>query len=113
MVYCVKEDEVSLSGNGSDSLGIDISAGKTFTISKITFDSTGAFKITDVRDSATGYHYISGSLHSTLLKNLANANVVEIDPPIVVAGASTLVFDVIDESGAANDVKIACMGNEE
>ena len=112
MVWCVKEDEKSLSANGSDSLGIDVAAGKTFVINRITFDSTGAFKITDIRDTATGYHYISGDLHSSLLKNKANANVIEIDPPITVSGSTTLIFDITDTSGSTNAIKMAFMGDE-
>jgi len=46
------------------------------------------------------------------LKNKANANVIEIDPPIEITGDSSLVFNITDTSGSTNTVDIAVWGDE-
>jgi len=112
MVFAVKCGSKSLSANGSGTIPIDISAGRTFIIKRITFNSTGAFSITEIKDTAANYNYVSGTLKSTCLKNKANAQVFEVDPPIEITGDSDLVFNITDTSGSSNTVDIACWGDE-
>ncbi len=112
MVFAVKAGSKTLSANGSGTISIDVSAGRTFVINRITFNSTGTFNITEIKDTAENYNYVTGSLKSATLKNKANANVIEIDPPITVTGDSSLVFNITDTSGSTNTVDIAVWGDE-
>ena len=111
MVFKVRVGEVSLSANGSGSLSIDIDAGKTFVIKKIAYSSTGNFKITDIRDSATGEHYLSGTLYSDQLKE-SGGNILKLDDAIELRGPTKLTIDVTDTSGSANTVSLAFYGAE-
>jgi len=111
MVFRVKVGEVTLSANSSGSLSIEVDAGKSFTINELTFNSTGDFKITDIRDTATGEHYLSGTIYSAMLKDV-NANRKKIDPQITLRGPAKLVCDVTDTSGSSNTVTIAFFGDE-
>lgn len=113
MTFIVKTGTKSLSANGSGTISIDVSAGKRFTINKITYNSTGTFTITIIKNSAVGHVYNSGTLKSEILKNKTNVNLIEIDPPIELAGPTSLVFEIADTSGSSNTVDIACWGNEE
>lgn len=112
MVFAVKAGSKTLSANGSGTISIDISAGRTFVINRITFNSTGSFNITEIKDTAANFNYVSGTLKSSIMKNKANANVMEIDPPIEITGDSSLVFNITDTSGSTNTVDIACWGDE-
>ena len=112
MVFVVKAGSKSLSANGSGTIPIDVSAGRTLIVRRITFNSTGAFSITEIKDSAANFNYVSGTLKSACLKNKANANVIEVDPPIEITGDSSLVFNITDTSGSSNTVDIAVWGDE-
>jgi len=112
MVFVVKAGSKTLSANASGTISIDISAGRTFVIRRITFNSTGTFSITEIKDTAANYNYVTGTLKSTTLKNKANANVIEIDPPIEITGDSSIVFNITDTSGSSNTVDIAVWGDE-
>lgn len=112
MVFVVKAGSKSLSGNASGTISIDISAGRTLVIRRITFNSTGAFSITEIKDTAANFNYVTGTLKSTTLKNKANANVIELDTPIEITGDSSIVFNITDTSGSSNTVDIAVWGDE-
>ena len=113
MVFVVKAGSVTLSANGTGTISIDVSAGKRFVIDKITFNSTGTFSITEIKDTATGQYYNVGTVKSGVLKNKANVNLIEVVPPIELVGSTSLVFNITDTSGSSNTVDIACWGNEE
>jgi len=113
MVFMVKAGSKSLSANGTGTISIDVSAGRVFRAKKVTFNSTGAFSITEIKDSAANFNYVAGELKSTTLKNKANANVFELDPPIEITGDSSLVFNLKDTSGSSNTIDIAVWGEEE
>jgi len=109
----VKAGSKSLSGNGSGTISIDVSSGRVFRAKKVSYSSTGAFSITEIKDTAANFNYVSGTLKSTTLKNKANANVFELDPPIEVTGDSSLVFNLTDTSGSTNTVDLTVWGEEE
>ena len=106
MVLVIKTETLSLSANSSGTASFSVPEGKKWEISKLTWSSTGAFKITDIRDTAVGYHYNSNDLPSVTLKNRNTGNIVEFEPKPVCTGATRLVFEVTDTSGAANTVYI-------
>ena len=60
----IKQGEVSLSANGTGTIYIDVDAGRKFTVHMIGRKSTGSFKITDIKNSATGESYLTGVLSS-------------------------------------------------
>ena len=113
MVFTVKTGTKTLSANGSGTISIDVSAGKRFVVNKITWNSTGAFSITIIKDSGSGYVFNAGTLKSAILNNSANVNLIEVDPPIELNGPTSLVFEITDTSGSSNTVDIAVWGNEE
>ena len=113
MTFMIKADSASLSASGSDSLSINVAEGKTFTINKILVDSTGTFNITDIRDTQSGQHYLSGTVTSDMMKRDGNGTTNISFAPIVIRGSSRLIVDVTDTSAAANTVRIGFMGNEE
>jgi len=98
--------------NSTKTLTYEVGENRTFTIKKIAFTSTGSFKINEIKDSATGHNYLFGSLYSDQMKE-ANGNVLSLDDPISVRGASKLIIEVEDTSGASNTVSIALIGSEE
>jgi len=112
MVFRIKAGEVSLSANGLGSLSIEVDQGKRLTIHKIAVKSTGDFKITDIRDSATGEHYITGTVYKDHMA-YSGGYIVPLDTPIVINGPTKLIVDIGDLSGAANTVSIAFYCNEE
>ena len=113
MVFMVKAGSKTLSANGTGTIYFDVSSGRVFRVKRVTFNSTGSFSITEIKDTAANYNYVAGELKSTVLKNKANANVFELDPPIEITGDSSLVFNLKDTSGSSNTVDIAVWGEEE
>lgn len=112
MVFAVKEDSATVAANSTKSLTYEVREGRTFRIRKIAFNSTGSFKINEIKDSATGHNYIYGSLYSDQMKEF-NGNVLHLDDPIELRGSTKLVVEVEDTSGASNTVSIAMIGSEE
>jgi len=113
METLIEEKDVELSANGSDTLSFSVNEGKKFTITKITFDSDGSFKITDVRNTATGDRLLCGALPSALMRNHANVNLTVLDSPVELEGPTKLVFDITDTSGSTNKVNICLYGRVE
>jgi len=113
MTFKIHAGEVSLSGNGSGSISIEIDAGRTFRIGKIAYESTGAFKITAMKNTALGLHYLTGVFYNTMLKE-DNGQVFKLTDlvPIELSGATKLVLDITDTSGATNAVRISFIGDE-
>jgi hypothetical protein len=81
----------------------------------MVFNATGAFAITDIRDSS-GNHYTNASvavpLPSTVLASGANNNnaLKDFFKNIFIDGGSIFYVDVKDTSGAGNTVNLAFMG---
>lgn len=84
-------------------------------LGQLYFVSTGAFSITDIRDSA-GKHYTNASpsnpIPSTLLQNAQTAyeSLRNLPIPIVIEGGKTLYVDIVDTSNAPNTVKLLFNG---
>lgn len=111
MVLKIRSDEKSVAANSQNSLTYEISSGRVFRVSKISYKSTGAFKINSIKDSRTGTDHLSGSIHSDQLKE-DNGNVFKLPVELELTGATKLVIEVEDTSGAANTVNIALIGDE-
>ena len=112
MACKIKCGEKTLSSNGTGSISIEVDAGKTFTIGKIATTSTGDYKITQIKDSATGYHFISGSLYRDHIKERGNHLLLYQLVPIVLRGPTKLILELTDLSGSSNTVKLAFIGDE-
>jgi len=113
MTFKIHAGEVSLSANGSGSISIEIDAGRTFRIGKIAYDSIGAFKITEIKNTAIGVHYLTGSLYNGMLDEAAGPVFKLTDlVPIELSGATKLVLSITDTSGAVNAVRISFIGDE-
>lgn len=73
--------------------------------------STGAFSITNIRNS-NGRPYTNASSATTIPSTLlafGNTNTqgfTEFSVPLLIAGSETILFDLIDTSGAGNSVSI-------
>jgi len=112
MPLFIVTDEVSLSASGSDSLVFDVSRGERVTINRMGFVSTGNFKITEIKDTASGYRFLSGSIYNDQLKQ-NNGNVFDFPIPITLEGPTKLVIEVTDTSGSSNNVRVALYGSKE
>jgi len=113
MVLRFREEEASLSANGTESLVFDVPEGKTFEIRAIAYSSTGAFKITSMENKGTGDQHVIGSLYSEMLKmNAGNVfDLTKLGLTITVVG-SKLEVKVQDISGSANTVRLCLIGEE-
>ena len=112
MPFFTITDEVSVAASGSDSLVFDVSSGERLRIEKLGFVSTGDFKITEIKNTSTGYRYLSGSIYKEQLKQ-NSGNVFTLPVPIEVEGPTKIVIEVTDTSGSANSIKIALYGSKE
>lgn len=112
MPFKIKQDSVTLGASGSGTVSFEIDAGMTMTILKIAQKSTGAYNITKIRDTATGYHFLSGTIDNTMLEwgTADHMDIKEI--PIMLSGPTKLILDLTDTSVASNEVSIAIIGDE-
>ena len=100
-------DKLSLTANASGSIVVSAGIGESLVLKNLRFTSTGAFSITDIRDSA-GRRYSNCSasepiLSTSLLKaGTANFGIFEFPTGLVVNPNTTLYFDVLDTSGSTN-----------
>lgn len=88
---------------------------ETYTFNQIRLISTGAFDITDIKDSA-GKHYTNASvsepIKSTHFQSGASPNIgfQELAADLVLKGNLALYFDLKDTSGAGNTIIIVLNG---
>lgn len=107
--------QVALAASGSGTLQYPVPPNETLSLSELRFIATGAFSITDIRDS-TGRHYTNASpsipILSTLVQNSANGNISakDFDVPLDIPGNVTLYVDVKDTSAAINTVNMLFTG---
>ena len=112
MPFTIREcEDTSISANGTTTIKIDIAQGVTFTVYKIVKKSTGNFKITRIYDSAAKQDYLVGNLHEAHF-SADQGRAIEINPPIVLKGSTSLKFDITDTSGSTNAVYLAVIGDE-
>ena len=112
MPFKIKQDSVTLSGSGSGTVSFEIDAGMTMTILKLAQTSTGAYNITKIRDTATGNHFLSGTIDNTMLEWGTNNHLNITDIPIVLTGPTKLILDLTDTSTSSNTVSVAIIGDE-
>jgi len=111
-------DTIALSGSGTGTARITVSAGEKVKLRKLRFVATGAFSLTGMRDDS-GQPFtnanVTDPITSTLLANAANGyNVIqEFNPPLELTGPNAINFDLLDTSAASNTVRIAIEGEKE
>lgn len=104
-----------LTNGGTGTVSYTVPANEELDLFQLFAVATGAFSITDVRDSA-GNHYTNAAaanpIPSTLLSTPTNNyNVFQDFPvPIHIEGAKIIYIDVIDTSGAGNTVRMMLPG---
>ncbi len=107
--------QLVLAANGTGTLQFPMPQGEFLELDQMVFSSTGAFAITDIRDSS-GNHFTNASvavaLPSTVLASGANNNnaLKDFFKNIFIDGGNILYVDVKDTSGAGNTVNLAFMG---
>lgn len=106
---------VVLTALAAGGLQYSVSQGEDFEIDEIYFSSTGAFSITDFKDS-TGWRYSNASptnpLTSALMQNAANSNNSwrKFTPPMIIKGSTALELSVVDTSNAGNTIRVLLSG---
>lgn len=104
-----------LAASGAGTVSYTVPANEELELNQLFVASTGAFSITDIRDSS-GQHYTNASqavgIPSTLLSAAANNYNVfkEFLSPILIEGAKILYIDVLDTSAAPNTVRLLLSG---
>lgn len=104
--------------NSSATLTYPMPNNETLQLMDIGFVATGAFSITDIRDS-TGKHYTNASpsnpILSTQIQDTRNAflSLKQFVIPIVLDGGKTFYVDVLDTSGAQNTIRLIFNGTRE
>ena len=106
----IKQGEVSLSANGTGTIYIDVDAGRKFTVHMIGRKSTGSFKITDIKNSATGESYLTGVLYSEMFSRYSYWLVLPV--PQEFTGPTRISIQVVDTSGSSNTVSLTFVGEE-
>lgn len=104
-----------LTANGTGTVQYPVPPNEKLELSELRFVSTGAFSVTDIRDS-TGKHFTNASsavpILSTLLQNAQNGYISakDFDVPLEVGGNVTFYMDLKDTSGAGNTVNLLLTG---
>jgi len=112
--YLLYLEQVLTSG-GTGSVSYTVPANEKLELHELYVASTGAFEITDIRDSS-GKHYTNASLAfgipSSLLSRASNNyNVFKVFPvPVLLDGALIIYWDLFDTSGAGNTVGLLIPG---
>ena len=107
--------EQALTAAGTGSLSYTVPANEKLELHQLFVVSTGAFEVTDIRDSS-GKHYTNASLafgipSSLLSRATNNYNVFMNFPvPILLDGALIIYIDLFDTSGAGNTVGLLLPG---
>lgn len=102
---------VVLNSNGTGTMTYAVPPAEDLYIRDLAFVSSGAFSITNIRNS-NGRIYSNTSTNnpivSTMLAN-GNTNVQrfsEFDEPLVIMGSESIIIDFADTSGASNTVRV-------
>ena len=109
---------VVLNADGTGTWQYTVGTKETFTIKRLFTTSTGAYNITDIRDS-TGLHYTNASVNepipsSVLPTGTNNYNNVGILPEdMVIDGGVSIYVDLIDTSSAPNTVDLLMLVKRE
>jgi len=104
-------ERVTLNADGTGTWQYTVGNGEVFDIHGFFTSSTGAYDITDIRDS-TGLHYTNASVNNPIpsvdFPSGANENnhIGEFPQPIHIDGGVTIYVDVIDTSGSGNVVDL-------
>ena len=107
-----------LGAAGTGTLSFTVPKNEGLQLRQVRFSSTGAFNVTDIRDSA-GQHYTNASsanpIPSTELQNAASANIgiQALDIELNLVGGVTFYVDLVDTSGAGNTVRVLFTGVRE
>lgn len=107
-------EQAVLTGNGTGTVSYTVSNQERLRIYEIFQQATGAFNITDIRDS-TGNHFTNASANveipSILIASGANGynHLGKFPIPIELAGGVTIYIDLEDTSGSGNTIDIIAM----
>ncbi len=105
-----------MAGNGTGTVSYPVPSGEYLTVEQLVFQSTGAFWITDIRDSE-GNHYTNASqavgIPSAVLASSANNNnaVEVLAEPLAIQGGGILYIDLLEKSGSGNTVTLLLSGH--
>lgn len=104
-----------LAGNGSGTMSYTLPQNESIELTELRFIATGAFNITDIRDSS-GNHLTNASaanpILSTMIQNAASPNiaVAQLPTPLIISQGKTFYVDVLDTSAAGNTVRLLFVG---
>lgn len=102
---------IVLTASATGTVQYPMPTNETLKIKEIRFVSTGAFSITDIRNSS-GNHFTNASpsapILSTALQDARNNfdSIEKFMADIVLDGGKTFYIDVIDTSGAGNTIRL-------
>ncbi len=108
----------SLAANATGTATFQAPANERYFLRKLRYIATGAFSITDIRDSSNNHYTNSGQsipLLSTLLQNAASPNLAldVLEDDIEIPGGSILYIDLIDTSANPNVITFMFSGRKE
>lgn len=111
-------NRVTLGANGRGTITLQGGEGETFTLNKVFFNSTGAFRVIRFRTSS-GSEYISDQNGNGIPSTFFSGNsqplegVSTLPVPVDIAPAELLYFEVQDSSGSTNTVDVLLVGQRE
>lgn len=111
-------DTVALSGNGTGTLRLPVSAGEKATFRRTQFVGTSTFSITDIRDDS-GQRFSNANSTDPITNTLLNdagtdfSGIANFDPALELEGPGGLNIDLLDTSGSANTVRVVIEGSKE
>lgn len=109
--------DVTLTANGTGTGTYTVPQNESLELKQWGFSSTGAFEITDIRDSA-GRHYTNASatsaIPSAVLPSGANNNnsIKDFPIPLEMKGGIIFYVDFKDTSAAGNRVRLVISGTK-
>jgi len=103
--------ETALTSNGTATLSYSVPPSEDLSIVEFTFSSTGAFGITNLRNSNGRIYSNTSSAKYIPSAHLALGNTnqqrfYQLVVPLLIRGSEQLIVELIDTSGSANTVKL-------
>lgn len=101
-----------LTGSGSGTLTIDVPGDTTLNLNRIIQSSTGAYNITDARDSASGIRFLTGTTPHAHLETDNNGNLELKNEKLEFKGPTKITFELTDTSTSTNNVYVTAVCDE-